>query len=140
MKELVLEKQGATRLANYDNSWYNPGPGWKRAFWILVSALFFNHPLALFNGLKCWLLRMFGAKVGRGGLITPSVNIKYPWMLTVGNNGWIGEKVWIDNLTDVTIGNNVCISQGALLLTGNHDYKKSTFGLLIGAIVLEEGV
>ena len=38
------------------------------------------------------------------------------------------------------IGNNVCLSQGAMLLCGNHDYKKTSFDLMIGPIVLEEGV
>jgi putative colanic acid biosynthesis acetyltransferase WcaF len=47
--------------------------------------------------------------------------------------------VWIDNLADVTIEDNVCISQGALLLSGNHNYKKSTFDLMIGEIILKEG-
>jgi len=78
--------------------------------------------------------------VGQGVLIKPSVNIKYPWLLEIGNNVWIGEGVWIDNLAKVTIGDNVCISQGAMLLCGNHDYKKSTFDLIIGEILLEEGV
>ena len=31
------------------------------------------------------------------------------------------------------------ISQGAMLLTGSHDYKKATFDLLVGKIVLQEG-
>ena len=52
----------------------------------------------------------------------------------------IGEKVWIDNLTNVEIGNNVSISQGAMFLCGNHNYKKSTFDLITGEIKLEEGV
>ncbi len=82
---------------------------------------------------------MFGAKVGHGVVIKPSVNIKYPWRLTIGNDVWIGEEVWIDNLDDVRIGDNVCISQGALLLCGNHNYKKSDFGLITGKIILEEG-
>lgn len=137
---LLQEDKNSTQLAQYDNSWYRPGPAWKRTFWIMVSAVFFNNPLALFNGLKCRLLRLFGAKVGRGVLIKPSVNIKYPWFLELGNDVWIGEKVWIDNLAMVEIGNNVCISQGAYLLTGNHNYKKLTFDLVVGTIVIEEGV
>jgi putative colanic acid biosynthesis acetyltransferase WcaF len=40
----------------------------------------------------------------------------------------------------VTIGSNVCISQGAVLLTGSHNYKKTTFDLLTGHVVLEDGV
>lgn len=90
--------------------------------------------------MKCWLLRCFGAKVGKGVNIKPSVNIKYPWRLTIGNYSWIGENVWIDNLDEVVIGDNCCISQGVLLLCGNHNYKKSSFDLITGKIVLEDGV
>jgi putative colanic acid biosynthesis acetyltransferase WcaF len=78
--------------------------------------------------------------VGKGVIIKPRVNIKYPWKLTIGNQVWIGENVWIDNLGLVSIGNNVCISQGAMLLCGNHNYKKTSFDLMVGDIVLEEGV
>ena len=58
----------------------------------------------------------------------------------IGDNCWIGEDVWIDNLAKVTIGNHVCLSQGSYLLTGSHNYKKETFDLLLGEIVLEDGV
>jgi putative colanic acid biosynthesis acetyltransferase WcaF len=78
--------------------------------------------------------------VGEKVVIKPGVNIKYPWFLTIGNHCWIGENVWIDNLAAVKIGNHVCISQGALLLTGNHDYKKTDFKLITGEIILEDGV
>ena len=72
-------------------------------------------------------------------VIKPSVNIKYPWNLVLGNNVWVGENVWIDNLGKVEIGNDVCISQGAFLLCGNHDYSKSTFDLIVKPISVEEG-
>ena len=72
-------------------------------------------------------------------MIKPAVNIKYPWLLTIGDNVWIGENVWIDNLVQVNIGSNVCISQGAMLLTGNHNYKKKAFDLMLGNITLEDG-
>jgi len=68
-----------------------------------------------------------------------SVNIKYPWKLKIGDHCWIGEKVWIDNLDEVTIGNHVCISQGAFLICGNHNYKSSTFDLQVKPITLESG-
>jgi putative colanic acid biosynthesis acetyltransferase WcaF len=127
-------------LGRYDNSWYSPGSKIKILLWLLINLLFFNNGLAVLNGLKCLLLRLFGARVGRGVVIKPSVNIKYPWYLEIGNDVWIGEKVWIDNLGSVIIGNNVCISQEALLLTGNHNYKSAHFDLMIGTIVLEDGV
>ncbi len=83
---------------------------------------------------------MFGAKIGNNFVIKPWVNIKYPWNLHIGNHVWIGEQAWIDNLAPVLIKNNVCISQGVLLITGNHDYKKIGFDLKISQIILEDGV
>ncbi len=73
-------------------------------------------------------------------MIKPKVNIKYPWKIEIGDHSWIGEGVWIDNLAHVRIGKNVCLSQGAMLLCGNHNYKKSTFDLEVKEINLEDGV
>ena len=129
-----------TCLFHYDNSWYNPGGGiLKRIAWYFTNVLFFINPLNPFSSIKVWLLRLFGAKIGMRVNIKPCVNVKYPWLLEVGDYTWIGENVWIDNLAKVKIGNNVCISQGAMLLCGNHNYKKSTFDLMIGEITLEDG-
>jgi putative colanic acid biosynthesis acetyltransferase WcaF len=129
-----------TDLSTYDNSWFNPGNLFKRTLWYFTSLFFFQNNFFPFSSLKIFLLRVFGAKIGKGVLIKPDVAIKYPWKLNLGENIWIGEKVWIDNLAEVTINNNVCLSQGAYLLTGNHNYKSSHFDLIIKSIVLEEGV
>lgn len=130
-----------TRLDRYDNAWYNPGAAiLTRLLWFFTNALFFRNPLNPSSGIKVVLLRLFKAKVGKGVTIKPGVNIKYPWLLEIGNHVWIGEDVWIDNLVRVKIKNHVCISQGALLLTGSHHYKKPTFDLIVGGINLEDGV
>ena len=129
-----------TQLSKFDNSWYKPGGNSiKRVSWYFVTIIFFINPLNPISSLKVFLLKIFGAKIGKGVVIKPSVNIKYPWRLEIGNHVWIGEKVWIDNLANVKIGNNVSISQGAMLLCGNHNYKKSTFDLITGEITIEEG-
>lgn len=129
-----------TDLSNYDNSWYNTGAdNAKRLFWYFINILFFINPLNPFSSIKIRLLRMFGAKIGCGVVIKPSVNIKYPWNLSIGDYTWIGENVWIDNLVQITIGSNACISQGAMLLCGNHDYKKTTFELMVKPITIEDG-
>lgn len=131
---------GRTDLSRYDNSWYKPGPRWKQLLWFLINPLFLNTYLPIPVALKIWVLRRFGARLGTGVMIKPGVNIKYPWLLTVGDHVWIGEQVWIDNLIDVVIGNNVCLSQGAMLLTGNHDYRRPTFDLVTQSIRLDDGV
>ena len=105
-----------------------------------MSALFVQCHWNPFSGIRIFLLRLFGAKIGKGVVVKPGVNIKYPWNLSIGNYTWIGENVWIDNLTHISIGNDVCISQGAYLLTGNHDFSKKTFDLMVKPITIEDGV
>lgn len=112
----------------------------KGILWYTVNVICFKNPLFVFSSVKIVLLRLFGAKVGKGVVVKPCVNIKYPWKLTIGNHAWIGENVWIDNLSEVIIGPNTCISQEALLLTGSHDATKKTFDFLSQPIILEEGV
>ncbi|RYE14098.1 MAG: colanic acid biosynthesis acetyltransferase WcaF [Sphingobacteriales bacterium] len=130
-----------TNLSAYNNHPYHPGGNAvKRLLWYYVNACFFKSAIFPFSGLKVVLLRLFGAHVGKGVLIKPCVNIKYPWLLTIGDDTWIGERVWIDSLVRITIGSNVCLSQGAILLTGSHNYKRTTFDLLTAGIVLEDGV
>lgn len=129
-----------TDLSQYDNSWYKPGRGViVRLMWFWINAIFLRNPANPFSGIKKFWLKLFGAKIGTGVIIKPSVNIKYPWLLEIGDHCWIGENAWIDNLVKVKMGNNVCLSQGAMLLTGNHNYKKSTFDLMVGEIILEDG-
>ena len=112
----------------------------KRLLWALLSGLFFQNWIPWPSQLKSTLLRIFGAQIGEGLILKPRVTIKYPWKLRVRDHVWIGENVWIDNLAEISIGSHVCISQGALLLCGNHDFKKSTFDLITRPIDLEDGV
>lgn len=128
------------KLSQYDNSSYQAGSKLKKTLWYVVNMFVFKTMFPFSSGLKVKILNLFGAKVGEGIVIKPNVNIKYPWFLTIGNNCWIGEEVWIDNLAQVSIGNNVCLSQGVYLLTGSHDYKKESFDLITQPIVLKEGV
>lgn len=129
-----------TDLSSFDNSWYDPGAGIiKRLLWFVVNAVFFNSNALLPYAFKASLLRAFGAKIGSGLIIKTHVNIKYPWKLTIGQNTWIGEGVWIDNLDIVEIGDNVCVSQGAMLLSGNHDFSSTHFDLMVKPIKIANG-
>ncbi|MFN0015264.1 MAG: WcaF family extracellular polysaccharide biosynthesis acetyltransferase [Saprospiraceae bacterium] len=127
-------------LSRFNNTHFERGaPRWKEALWLLVSALVFQHELAIWNAPKIWLLRLFGAVVGAGVVLKPRVTIKFPWKLHIGDHVWIGEAVWVDNLAPVTIGSHTCLSQGAMLLTGNHDYTKPAFDLVVRPIQIEAG-
>ncbi len=141
MQTRSYSQMNETRLDTFENSWYNPGAGkLKRLIWFIINAAFFNSSFLPLSSIKVTLLKAFGAQVGKGCVIKPKVNIKYPWKLVIGNYCWIGENVWIDNLASVKLGSNVCISQGAMLLCGNHNFKKPTFDLMVGEITLFDGV
>lgn len=133
-------ERGKVDLSTFDVSWYDVGAGrLKRLLWYLSNIVFFMNPLFPFIGLKSSILRLFGCQVGNGVVIHTGVNIKYPWKLKIGDYCWIGQNVWIDNLDMVTIGNHVVISQGALILGGDHNYKKKDFPTELGPITLEDG-
>lgn len=128
-------------LSKFDPLSFDKGASFfKIVLWYFVSSLFIRPSFIPFMRFKLFLLRLFGARIGKGTLLKPCVIIKSPWYLTVGNDCWIGEKVWIDNIDKVCIGDNVCISQGALLLTGNHNYRSLKFDYKNASIILEDGV
>ena len=134
-------EQKEVDLSLFDNSrTFDPGAGiLKRTLWYFTNALFFLNPCFPFRRVKPYLLRLFGAKVGRGVVIHPGVNIKFPWKLSIGDHSWIGQRAWIDNLDRLSIGNNVVISQGAMIIQGSHDYKKIDYPTFTGPVVLEDG-
>lgn len=111
----------------------------KKAIWFFISAFFFQSKCFPFSFIKVFLLRVFGAEIGQKVNIKPQVYIKYPWNLKLGNNVWIGELVWIANESMVSIGNNVCLSHGALILCGGHDYKKTHFDVYNYPVIIEDG-
>ena len=128
------------QLSGYDNSWYSPGRNmaW-RAAWLFAGLPLFRSTFLPFSGFRAQLLRLFGARVGKGVVIHSEVNVKYPWHLAIGEFCWIGERCWIDNLTSVTLENNVCLSQSVYVCTGNHDWTDPHFGLRIAPVRFCEG-
>ena len=136
---VIMEERKKTNLAIYRTTLVIGASRFKQIAWYFVNIFFFKNPLVILSSLKVWLLRLFGAKMGKGVVIKPSVNIKFPWKLRVGHHSWIGEGVWIDNLSEVIIGSNVTLSQGCLLLTGSHDHRKETFDFVTFPIILEDG-
>src|ERR1035438_228689 len=104
-------------------------PGWfVQIWWIVQASLFHTSPQVLY-GWRRFLLRCFGARIGRGVLLRPSVTVTYPWKLTIGDWSWIGDHVTLYSLGAITIGENAVVSQHSYLCTGAHDYRRPTFDL-----------
>jgi putative colanic acid biosynthesis acetyltransferase WcaF len=126
------------KLSEFDNRAFERGrPSWVEACWRVLEGLLFASWLPG-SGWRAGLLRLFGARIGRGVVIKPRVRVKFPWRLEVGDHSWIGESVWIDNLAPVRIGHDCCLSQGAYLCTGSHDWVARRFDLVVKPITIAD--
>ena len=138
---LVSSDSPRQRLDRYRlPSDYRPGASpFRQLSWFCLGAPLLSARWLPGSLWRSQLLRAFGAKVGIGCRIKPGLRVKYPWRLSVGQHSWLGEDVWIDNLAHVSIGSQVCLSQGAYLCTGNHDFSASGFDLRCGSIRIGDG-
>jgi putative colanic acid biosynthesis acetyltransferase WcaF len=138
--EAVRPEEETVRLDLYDSKGFDRGrPRWLEAAWLLTQSVFLAPP---FWGtrLRGFVLRLFGARIGRGVTIKPGVRVKFPWRLQVGDHCWIGEDVWLDNLAEIRIGDHCCLSQAVYLCTGSHDWSRVGFDLMVKPITLENEV
>lgn len=127
-------------LGKFDNSWFDRGaPRWKETLWWVVRSLFFAGWFPLPSPVRVFWLRIFGAQVGSGVTVRSPVNITFPWRFECGHNVWVGEGVTILSLAQVSLGDNVCISQQAFLCTGSHDFASDTFDLVAKPIFIASG-
>ncbi len=125
------------RLDTFDSRNFDRGRSrLVEALWLNTSWFFVESWLPG-SAWRSFLLRLFGAQIGRGVRLKPRLRVKFPWRLAIGDHVWLGEGVWIDNLAPVTVGDHCCISQGAYLCTGSHDWSCEDFALMTAPIALE---
>lgn len=108
-------------------------------WWIVQSTLFGCSP-QVFYGWRRLLLRLFGARVGPGVKIRPTVRVTYPWKFEIGENSGIGDHAVIYSLSSITIGRNVTVSQRSYLCSATHDFRKADFPLVEGPIKIDDEV
>lgn len=106
--------------------------------WIVVERLLVTNSLQLSSRLRITALRTFGARVGRGVVVRPRLRVKFPWLLTIGDDCWIGEGVWFHNQDRVTVGDNCVVSQESFITTGSHEMVR-TMDLVTAPVALESG-
>ena len=124
---------------NFDTGNFKVGaPVLKQILWYFTDVIFFKSRLMPVSSVLVALLRLFGSRIGKEVRIKPGIHIKYPWKLEIGEYSWLAD-CYIDNLDQINIGKNCCISQQAVLITGNHNYSRTSFDLMTGPILLEDG-
>lgn len=92
--------------------------------WAIVELMFVTNPWQISSTLRVWLLRLFGADMGRDVIFRPRTRVKFPWKLHVGDRSWIGEGVWFHNQDHIYVGHDVVISQETFLTTGSHAHRR----------------
>jgi putative colanic acid biosynthesis acetyltransferase WcaF len=107
-----------------------------RLLWELAHPLFAWSPRP-FWGWRRFLLRRFGATIGREAHIYPSVRIAIPWNLAIGDHAAVGDRAILYSLGRITLGDRVTVSQGAHLCAGTHDYRDAAMPLLKQPIVVD---
>lgn len=108
-----------------------------QVWWLVQSTLFACSPQFMYRW-RNWLLRLFGAQIGKRVLIRPSVRITYPWKLTVGDFSWVGDHAELYTLGPIRIGRNAVVSQYCYLCTGSHDMTAQSFDIFAEAITVED--
>tara|TARA_R110002033_G_scaffold122452_1_gene165077 strand:+ start:6496 stop:7047 length:552 start_codon:yes stop_codon:yes gene_type:complete len=106
-------------------------------WWFMQSTLFAWSPQFAYKW-RNFLLRCFGAKIGRNVIVRPTVRITYPWKLTIKDNAWVGDYVELYTLGYITIGKNAVVSQKSYLCTGSHDYQSESFDIFAKPITIED--
>ncbi len=137
---VVTDEPAWFDLSRYDQSWFDRGrPGWFILLWWFIQGTLFPlspHPA---NGFRCWLLRCFGAKIGKRVVIRSSARFTYPWKVKIGDWSWVGDQVTFYSLDRIEVGSHCIISQGSYLCTGSHDIRDRAFGLLVEPVVIGNG-
>lgn len=137
----TLTGESLVDLRRYDQSKFDRGrPGWLILLWWFVQAIVFPltpHPC---NSIRSGLLRLFGAKIGRGAVIRPTARFTYPWKIEIGDYSWIGDDVVLYSLERIAIGKHCVISQKSYLCTGTHDAQDPAFGLITAPVIINNGV
>jgi putative colanic acid biosynthesis acetyltransferase WcaF len=108
-------------------------------WWIVQDTLFRWSP----QGLYAWrnfLLRIFGAKLGKSVQFRSTVRVTYPWKLTVGDHVWVGDDCVFYNLGEIVVGSSVAIAHDVYFCTGTHDYTKINFPIAQKPIRIEDEV
>jgi putative colanic acid biosynthesis acetyltransferase WcaF len=86
------------------------------------------------------ILRLFGARIGKGVHVYPATSIWAPWNLSLEENVGVADRVILYSQAQIVVGKNTVISQGSHICTGTHDYKSRNFELIAKEIIIGKDV
>lgn len=129
------------RLDNFrpDRTYLSGRPRAYHAAWLLVSWLFFSTYCPWPSCLKTRLLRLFGAKVGKGAVIKPNVYIHVPWNLRIGDHVWVGQGCVLLSFSTITLEPHSALAHEVYLAAASHDTRASDMPYVHAPIIVRSG-
>ncbi len=109
-------------------------------FYRIVYCLLIRISPKIFNSWRCFIYRLFGAKIGKGVKIAPSAKFMYPWNITIGDYCWIGDNVELYSVDKIIIGNNVAFAHNIFIATAAHDVYDSKFNTISKPVIFKDEV
>ena len=109
-----------------------------RVAWWCVYVFLFRPTPRIAHRWRCFLLRLFGARVGHGVKVDPSCRIWAPWRLHLGDESSISHGVDCYNVAPIQIGNHATVSQRAFLCTASHDPVDQHMRLISASIHIDD--
>jgi putative colanic acid biosynthesis acetyltransferase WcaF len=109
-----------------------------RLLWLVVQSFIFSNIPAPFHKARASLLRLFGAKIGKGAHIYPKVKVWAPWNLEVGEEAGIANGVILYTQGKISIGKRAVVSQNSHLCAGTHDYEQAGMPLVTKPIIIDD--
>lgn len=106
--------------------------GWKTCWFVLCS--WTPSPL---HKWRCFILRTFGAKIGKSNFIYPNCKIWAPWLLETEDVVTIGPGVEVYNPGGLFLGHHSILSQDAFICGATHNYNTKDFTYIKKMIKIE---
>ncbi|MEH6842291.1 WcaF family extracellular polysaccharide biosynthesis acetyltransferase [Priestia megaterium] len=127
-------------LSKYNQDDYDRGKnGLVVILWWFIQGTLFRYSIHNMYGWRRFLLRLFGAKIGRGVKIRSTAKFTYPWKISISHHSWIGDDVVFYSLDSIFVGENCVISQKSYLCTGSHKINDPYFSLVTQPIFVKGG-
>lgn len=115
-------------------------PGWYVQLWWIIQVTLFSWSPQFMYGWRRFLLRSFGAQIGKEVIVRPTARFQFPWKVEIGNYSWIGDNVEVYSLGNIQIGANCCISQRTYLCAGSHELNSISFDITSEKIIIKDQV
>jgi len=109
-----------------------------RMAWQIVWVLLYRPTPRILHPWRRFLLRLFGAKLGKGAHPYPSARIWAPWNLEMGDYSCLGEQVDCYCVDKIRLGAHSLVSQYSFLCSASHDYSDLALPLVTAPISIGE--